>query len=76
VNDVGGAAGTYYRNHVLDGRPLATHLEIKDDNLHTIFRMSEGWAFGDVYKFQATHYSPTTQKFYVAAYNECVITPR
>lgn len=26
------------------------HFEVKDDNLHTIFRMSEGWVFGGVYK--------------------------
>jgi hypothetical protein len=74
-SEVGGAAGTYYWNHVLNGRPLPKHFEVKDDNPHTIFGMSEGWVFGDVYKFQATHYSPATRKTYVA-YNECVITRR
>jgi hypothetical protein len=77
VNDPGAAPGTYVWNHVLNGRPWGPqHFELKDDNLHTVFREQEGWVFGDRYKFQATHYSPATQKTYVSAYNECVITPR
>ena len=77
VDDPGAAAGTYTWTHVLNGQPWGSkHFELKDDNLHTVFRQEEGWVFGDRYKFQATHYSPTTQKTYVAAYNECVITPR
>jgi hypothetical protein len=80
VNDPGAAPGTYYWNHVLNGRPGPGHFELdKDDNFHTILRMNDPvdhWAFGDHYKMQATHYSPVTRKSYVAAYNECVITPR
>jgi hypothetical protein len=68
---------TFPRFDGLNGKPWGRpQFKIKDDNLHTVFRMSEGWAFGDHYKFQATHYSPVTHKSYVAAYNECVITPR
>lgn len=77
INDPGAAPGTYYWNHILNGRPLQPHFELdKDDNFHTVFAMREGWAFGDHYKMQATHYSPVTQKSYVSAVNECVITPR
>lgn len=77
VNDPNGAAGTYLWTHILNGQPWGgMHFELKDDNLHTVFREEEGWVFGDHYKFQATHYSPATQTTYVAAENECVITPR
>jgi hypothetical protein len=79
VDDPGAAPGTYYWNNVLNGQPGPSHFEIKDNNFHTILRMNDPvdhWAFGDRYKMQATHYSPVTRKSYVAAYNECVITPR
>ncbi len=77
VNDPAGAPGTYTWTNILNGKPWGSpHFELKDNNLHTVFRQEEGWVFGDHYRFQATHYSPATRTTYIAAYNECVITPR
>lgn len=82
IDDPGVAAGTYNWNHIINGRATtAPHFDLKDDQLHTSLRMFERlvgqqWAWGDVYKLQATHYSPVTQTTYVSAYNECRITPR
>lgn len=77
VDDPGAAPGTYYWTHILNGQPWGSpRFELKDNNFHTVFRQEEGWTFGDHYKFQATHYSPATQKSYIAAVNECIITPR
>ncbi len=82
IDDVpGSAVGTYNWVHIVNGKPASNpHLDIKDDNLHTILRMVENgkttFNYGDRYKFQATHYSPETHATYVAAVNECVIIPR
>lgn len=64
-------------DHIDNGTPDSPpRFDIKDDNLHTAFRMSEGWRYGDRYRFQATHFSPATNTTYVAAVNECLIVPR
>jgi hypothetical protein len=76
INDPVARPGTYNWTHVLNGIPQGNHLEIKDDNLHTVYRVTEGWHFGDIYKFQAAHFSPATNTQYLAVNNECVITPR
>jgi hypothetical protein len=76
INDVPARPGIYNWSHLVNGRSLTPRIDIKDDNLHTIFRAIEGWHFGDTYKFQGTHYSPATKTTYVAAVNECLITPR
>jgi hypothetical protein len=76
INDVEARPGIYHWTHIVNGKPGSLHVELKDDNVHTAFKAREGWFFGDTYKFQATHYSPATQTTYVAAVNECLITPR
>ncbi len=70
------ASVTPIAQHIVNGRPLGSRLDIKDDNFHTTFHVTEGWHFGDTYKFQATHFSPTTRTTYISAVNECLITPR
>ena len=75
--------GIYIWNHIINGRttPRSTST-IKDDGLHTSLRMYdrsrpiECGDWGDVYTFQATHFSPETKTSYVAAVNRCRITPR
>lgn len=77
INDVPARPGEYYGNHFVNGKIVGgLHRDDKDDNVHTIFRMSEGWKYGDTYKFQGTHFSPVTNTHYIAAVNECVIVPR
>ncbi|MGH3885579.1 MAG: hypothetical protein ACRDSZ_03245 [Pseudonocardiaceae bacterium] len=77
INDPVGRPGTYFWSHFLNNQPTGgNHFEVKDDNLHTIFRMRDGWKFGDVYKFQATHYAPQNHTTYISVVNECTITPR
>jgi hypothetical protein len=76
INDAGAAPGFYNWSHLVNGRSLTPQIIWKDDNFHTTFHARDGWYFGDTYKFQATHYSPATKTTYVAAVNECLITPR
>jgi hypothetical protein len=76
INDVSARPGIYNWSHFVNGRSLTPHIDIKDDNFHTAFRAIEGWYFGDTYRFQGTHYSAATNTTYVAAVNECLITPR
>jgi len=82
IDDPGAAPGLYTWNHLVNGRATSSpNVVAKDDQLHTSLRMIDQhaglqWAFGDVYTFQATHYSPATRTTYVAANNQCRITPR
>lgn len=76
INDVAGRPGIYNWSHLVNGRSYKPRFDIKDDNFHTAFRVIDGWHFGDTYKFQGTHYSNATRTTYIAAVNECLITPR
>lgn len=82
IDDPGAAPGVYTWNHLVNGRATSSpNVIVKDDQLHTSLRMIERhaglqWTWGDVYTFQATHYSPATSTTYVAANNRCRITPR
>ncbi|WP_300007997.1 hypothetical protein [Pseudonocardia sp.] len=76
INDAGAQPGIYNWSHVVNGVSQTPRIDIKDDNFHTAFRAVDGWYFGDTYRLQATHYSNATNTTYVAAVNECVITPR
>jgi hypothetical protein len=76
INDIPARPGIYNWSHVANGRSLTPRIDIKDDNFHTAFRAVDGWHFGDTYRFQGTHYSAATRTTYIAAVNECLITPR
>jgi hypothetical protein len=79
----GDAAGSYSFQNVVNGRPVGgRQFQVKDDNLHTAFRMIENngqtinWHFGDTYHFDATHFAPAENITYVTPVNECVIVAR
>ena len=82
IDDVAARPGIYFWNHIRNDRTTtAVNVVDKDDNLHTALPMTDDlgrqqWDYGDVYTFQAVHYSPATNTSYVAAYNRCVITLR
>jgi hypothetical protein len=82
IDEPGAAPGVYTWNHMINGRATASpNIVVKDDQLHTSLKMIDRhtglqWQWGDIYTFQATHYSPTTDTTYVAAHNRCRITPR
>lgn len=82
LEDTAPAPGLYIWNHLVNGRATSSpNMVVKDDQLHTSLKMVDlhtgtQWQFGDIYTFQATHYSPATDTTYVAAYNRCRITPR
>lgn len=82
IDDVEAAPGVYQWNHLVNGRATSSpNITAKNDQLHTSLKMVDRfagvqWRWGDIYTFQATHYSPATTTTYVAATNQCRITPR